>query len=286
MSPDEAVRSHRHLRRYVLHHERAVFASRLHWATLLEPVLTTVAATVVVALLHSATQASGVWVLWLVPAGRLVAKWAEWHYQWFVATDKRLLLTYGFVIRKVAMMPLMKVTDMNYTRTPVGQVLGYGRFVMESAGQHQALSRVDYVPDPDVTYRKLTDTIFFPVKTAKDAPDRRDRRLPPAIPPTEAREPRPTTAELPVVAAPPSDQPSDKQPRRDAEHVGRTEHVRRTEHVEHRDAPPFPEPERPRPERRPGRARRRGWLPQDRKQALYEPPTSSGAGPTVPDPFL
>ncbi|MCK0117962.1 PH domain-containing protein [Isoptericola sp. S6320L] len=276
---DRAVRAHRHLRRYVLDHERAVFASRLHWATLLEPILTTVAATVVVALLHQATDAGAVWVLWLLPAGRLALKWLEWNYQWFVATDKRLVLTYGFVVHKVAMMPLMKVTDMSYTRTPLGQMLGYGRFVMESAGQDQALSRVDYVPDPDVTYRKLTDTIFFPRKPGANAAER-PRPAPPAIVPVGQREPRPTTAELPVVGPPTTDGD-----RAWTERDGAAQSTRASQGADHVDVAPFPQPDEPQ-ERPRSRSRLRGLIPTKRRQDLYEPPTSSGAGPTVPDPFL
>ena len=47
------------------------------------------------------------------------------------------------------MMPLIKVTDMSYNRSVPGRILGYGRFVMESAGQDQALREVNWVPDPD-----------------------------------------------------------------------------------------------------------------------------------------
>lgn len=279
------MRAHRHLRRYVLAHERAVFASRLHWATLLEPILTTVAATVVVALLHQATGMGGVWVLWLLPAGRLALRWAEWNYQWFVATDKRLLLTYGFVVHKVAMMPMLKVTDMSYTRTPMGQVLGYGRFVMESAGQDQALSRVNYVPDPDVTYRKLTDTIFFPNKSG--TPEARPAPTPPAIVPVGKREPRPTTAELPTVG--PAGPAEHREPGPDSsaqgiDHPQSTGPAQGADH--HVDVAPF-DPEAPPAQEGPrSRTRRRGLFPVKRKQDLYEPPTSSGAGPTVPEPFL
>ena len=72
----------------------------------------------------------------------------EWHHNWFVATDKRLLLRYGIITHKVAMMPLIKVTDMSYVRSIPGQFLGYGRFVLESAGQDQALREVKWVPGP------------------------------------------------------------------------------------------------------------------------------------------
>nr|WP_241744520.1 PH domain-containing protein [Cellulosimicrobium arenosum] len=86
----------------------------------------------------------------------------EWRNEWFVATDKRLLLLYGLITHKVAMMPLKKVTDMNYGRSPTGRVLGYGQFLLESAGQDQALRKIDWVAQPDETYRRLCDTLFGP----------------------------------------------------------------------------------------------------------------------------
>ena len=39
-------------------------------------------------------------------------------------------------------------------------MLGYGTFVMESAGQDQALHHVKWVPDPDHTYRAICAEIF------------------------------------------------------------------------------------------------------------------------------
>ncbi|NNU27748.1 PH domain-containing protein [Isoptericola sediminis] len=196
--PELAVRRHRHLRRYVLAGEKVTVATRLHWSKLVEPVVTTIAVTMLVAWLHSTTQVGWVWILWAPVVARLVLRWAEWHYEWFVATDKRLLLSYGFIIHKVAMMPMTKVTDMGYTRTLMGQLLGYGRFVMESAGQDQVLRQIDRVPDADQTYRTLCDTIFSPKPPSAqgDQPPR-----PPAIVPSERAARRPGTAEIPVVAA-------------------------------------------------------------------------------------
>ena len=40
-------------------------------------------------------------------------------------------------------MPLAKVTDMSFQRFTMGRILGYGEFILESAGQGQALNRVD-----------------------------------------------------------------------------------------------------------------------------------------------
>jgi membrane protein YdbS with pleckstrin-like domain len=260
---DAAVRAHRHLRRYVLTGERVAVATRLHWARLLEPILTTVVATAVIAWLHALSDVGWVWVLWLVAAGRLAYRWAEWNYEWFVATDKRLVLTYGFIIHKVAMMPLVKVTDMGYSRTPVGQLLGFGRFTMESAGQDQALRQIDYVPDPDRTYRTLCDTMFFKPTT----PDQ--RRQPPALVPVDDN--RPITAELPVVDT------AEKAGRPGAQRPGGTDGTGGTgSHGEHDPGSTG--------SKRPVR-RRPTWAPV-RRPSPYDPPTSGGAGSHVPDPFL
>ena len=59
-------------------------------------------------------------------------------------------------------MPLTKVTDLTYERSPLGRLLGYGTFIMESAGQDQALSRVDYLRSPDRLYQRLSQQMFGP----------------------------------------------------------------------------------------------------------------------------
>lgn len=57
-------------------------------------------------------------------------------------------------------MPLAKVTDLTYERTIVGRLLGYGVFVIESAGQQQALSRIAYIPHPDQLYHEVSGLLF------------------------------------------------------------------------------------------------------------------------------
>ena len=61
--------------------------------------------------------------------------------------------------------PLIKVTDMSYQRPFVGRLLGYGEFVMESAGQDQALRTVSFVPKPDLLYLDICDLLFGPNAT-------------------------------------------------------------------------------------------------------------------------
>ncbi|GAA5030195.1 hypothetical protein GCM10023258_27230 [Terrabacter aeriphilus] len=146
--------------------ERLVTAVRAHWTKLAEPVASLLAGFVVAVWVDSnvtrSTQVVGTIVWWLFFAllARLVWCVIDWSQHWFVATDKRLLLRYGLISHKVAMMPLQKVTDMSYVRSIPGQFLGYGKFVLESAGQDQALREIKWVPEPDQTYRDICAEIF------------------------------------------------------------------------------------------------------------------------------
>jgi uncharacterized membrane protein YdbT with pleckstrin-like domain len=102
----------------------------------------------------------GLW--WIAIITLLVLAWwvAEWYVERLVITNKRFLLTQGILTRNVAIMPLSKVTDMTYHRSFLGQILGYGVFIVESAGQDQALSRIGFLPKPDDLYRQVLIMLF------------------------------------------------------------------------------------------------------------------------------
>lgn len=154
--------------------ERLVTAVRAHWAKLAEPVATTTLGFIVAVWVDSnvtkSTQAFGTIVWWIFFAllARMLWCLLDWSHNWFVATDKRLLLRYGLISHKVAMMPLLKVTDMSYVRSIPGQFLGFGKFVLESAGQDQALREIKWVPNPDQTYRDICAEIFHIVPPPGD----------------------------------------------------------------------------------------------------------------------
>lgn len=168
-----------------------VFVTRKHWVTLAEPVASAIGAGIVmlflVARLSEGFPEAGVIAFagWLVLVGRAAYRILEWQFAWFGATRRRLMLTYGLLNRKVAMMPLEKVTDMSYSRSAWGQMLGYGEFVLESAGQDQALRTVDFLPDSDELYRILTSTMFE-TRDHRDTPEGEDVMISdPANEPTE-----------------------------------------------------------------------------------------------------
>ena len=152
--------------RYLVDGERIVFAVHQHWGRVAEPVGSAVAGLVLALWVDAridaslATIGTVVWWAWFALVLRAGWKVVNWRHDWFIATDKRLLLFHGFITRRVPMMPLTKVTDMAYERSVPGRLFGYGRFVLESAGQDQALHKVSFVPDPDHHYRVMCAEIF------------------------------------------------------------------------------------------------------------------------------
>src|SRR5215813_4320888 len=126
--------------RYLLPTERGVIEVRRHWAILIKPVGLAVLVIVAAFVLSYLFQFDGVaqtvaWWLAILAFLRLAYVILDWYAERLVITNKRFLLTTGLLTRKVAIMPLTKVTDMTYQRSVPGQILGYGVFIVESAGQ-------------------------------------------------------------------------------------------------------------------------------------------------------
>jgi membrane protein YdbS with pleckstrin-like domain len=154
------------LRRFLLDGERVVVDVRQHWFVIAGPVLWTVVALFVVMWVDARVRVDAgaiarvLWFAWFIMLVWMVFQIAQWRHDRFIATDKRLLLDYGLITQKIAMMPFIKVTDMSYHRTVPGRIFGYGEFILESAGQDQALRKVEWVPHPDATYRIICAEIF------------------------------------------------------------------------------------------------------------------------------
>jgi Bacterial PH domain len=109
----------------------------------------------------------------------IVVRWAwimaDWWVEKFIVTDKRVLLVTGIAYRKVAIMPLVKVTDLTFNRSPTGMMLGYGEFVVESAGQDQALSKIQYIPRPEKLYIQMSELLFGGEKAVPALPSPAER---------------------------------------------------------------------------------------------------------------
>jgi uncharacterized membrane protein YdbT with pleckstrin-like domain len=168
------------INKYLLPREVQVATVRQHPAVLLPSSAQALGGLVVAALLTT-TVVHGllsviIWIAWGLLVLRLVWKTLMWGVDYFVVTTERLLLTQGFFTRRVAMMPLTKVTDMSFKRSFAGRLLGYGEFIVESAGQDQALRNVTFIPYPEQLYLLICGMIF--PSSAEDADDAGDVAVP------------------------------------------------------------------------------------------------------------
>jgi membrane protein YdbS with pleckstrin-like domain len=152
--------------KYLLPHEHQVITVRKHPAVLLRPIGVTLLGLVIAAVIsttvarHNGDVVGFVWIVWAFLLVWLAYRVWVWSQDYFIVTSRRMLLATGVITRKVAMMPLVKVTDMSFQRSSLGRLLGYGEFILESAGQDQALRVVDHLPYPEQLYLEVCGLIF------------------------------------------------------------------------------------------------------------------------------
>ena len=151
---------------YLMPTENVVLSVRMHPVAIIRPVVLILLSLMGAAFVAEAAPPadSGIvtltWILWgvvfLWQGWRLITWWRRY----FVVTENRLMLITSLFDTDVGMMPLAKVTDMRLHRTTFGRIFGYGEFIVESAGQDQALSRVQPVPYPTQMYQEILSLIF------------------------------------------------------------------------------------------------------------------------------
>lgn len=156
-------------RRYLFPTEKFRGEWRRHWIHLVKKTTIGVVATFVLGYVagylareNLSTGLTVLVIIWLAVMGWVLWDVAEWYFDRFILTNKRVMLIEGILSRKVAMMPLLRVTDMKYTQSPLGRVLGYGTFELESAGQEQALRNVTNLPNPTDLYLQVVEEMYEP----------------------------------------------------------------------------------------------------------------------------
>jgi uncharacterized membrane protein YdbT with pleckstrin-like domain len=158
-------RASKDVQKYLLPDERAVVATRRHWAVLIEPTAKFLPVFLIGGWLldfdpqNKVTSSAGLLVL----VGSLLyygLRVSEWWMRHFIVSTRRVLLTSGVIVRTVTLLPLRRITDLTWKETLLGQLLGYGTFRFESAGQQQALSQITFLPGADVLYRRVSRLLF------------------------------------------------------------------------------------------------------------------------------
>lgn len=155
--------------RYLFPTEKYRGEWRRHWIHLMPEFVIGVLATFIMGYVSGMLASKGsepataaVVVGWLLVLGWVAWRVMDWFFDRFILTNKRVMVVSGVVTRKVAMMPLLRVTDMKYEQSPMGRMLNYGTFVLESAGQDQALREIKHLPDPNELYLQVVEEMYEP----------------------------------------------------------------------------------------------------------------------------
>jgi uncharacterized membrane protein YdbT with pleckstrin-like domain len=160
-----SARARKDIEKYLLPNEGWEIITQRHPAVLIGPTLAFLPLLV-----------AGLWVLTYDPDNRVTSsvgllvvlgalvyyglRLAEWWMRHFIVTKRRVLLTSGVIVRTVTLLPLRRITDLTWQETLGGQLLGYGTFRFESAGQDQALRHLTYVPDAQTVYQDISALLF------------------------------------------------------------------------------------------------------------------------------
>ena len=162
--------------------EQVVLLLRPHWKTLIQPML--VAVIVVAAALVAEVFAAGskgsapvqlaiaavailVLMLWLaVP----VLRWRTTTYE---LTSKRLRMREGIITRRGRDIPLVRINDVSFEKGILDRLLGAGRLVVESAGEHGQILLKD-IPRVE----EVQGTLFRLVEEEQRRLEREDRNQP------------------------------------------------------------------------------------------------------------
>jgi membrane protein YdbS with pleckstrin-like domain len=163
---DEASK---HVARYLFPTEKFRGEWKRHWIQLVKEFLVGAVATVLMGYVtgwltkhNQASLRTAVLAIWAVIIIWVAWKVADWWFDRFILTNKRVMVVSGIFTRNVAMMPLLRVTDMKYVQSPLGRILSYGNFELESAGQDQALRNIKNLPNPNELYLRIVEEMYEP----------------------------------------------------------------------------------------------------------------------------
>jgi uncharacterized membrane protein YdbT with pleckstrin-like domain len=155
----------REIDEYLLPTERRVIRLRQHWAVMLNHVTSTALFLLLLVVAERYLPDTVLidnlaFYLALVAVLRFTVLTILWWIERIVITDKRMMLAQGIITHRVGMMPLGKVTDLTFERSLGGRMFGYGTIIVESAGQIQALNKIEYMPRPEEVYEALSELVF------------------------------------------------------------------------------------------------------------------------------
>jgi uncharacterized membrane protein YdbT with pleckstrin-like domain len=158
--------------------EQAVLLLHPHWKTLIRPVLVAVLLVAVALVLEVvvpgtlARLAVGV-IAVLVVMLSLIVPVLRWRTTTYELTTRRLRTRFGIITRRGRDIPLTRISDVSFEKGILDRLLGSGRLVVESAGEHGQIVLRDI---PQVEY--VQAMLFRLVEDEQHRLDRDQRNLP------------------------------------------------------------------------------------------------------------
>jgi len=148
---------------YLLPTERRVLRTRRHWAILIPNIIATAVVVVCLVVLAKLVSGSGsgvsfvhtvLWYVEVFAVARLAVVVADWWDDLIMITDERVLNISGLLASQMKDTPLSKITDRDIQHSVLGNILGYGTVIIESAG-HKSLQKLRFVPEPMTFYEAI-----------------------------------------------------------------------------------------------------------------------------------
>jgi len=85
-----------------------------------------------------------------------------WWFDRFVITNKRVMMTRGILWRRVRMVPLLRVVDIQYNQSVMGRLLSYGSFTSSDRTTRRTISQLRDLPNPNELYLRLIEEMYEP----------------------------------------------------------------------------------------------------------------------------
>jgi membrane protein YdbS with pleckstrin-like domain len=147
--------------------ERNVLTLHPHWKTLVRPALVLVvilAAAIAVQVVIPAGHLAGPAriAVGAVAAGAVLwflIRLLRWQTTTYQLTTRRLRLRQGILSRSGRDFPLIRISDVSFSHGPIDRLLGCGRLVVESAGEHGqlVLTEIPHVESVQATLFQLVE---------------------------------------------------------------------------------------------------------------------------------
>ena len=158
--------------------EQPVLLLHPHWKTLIRPVLVAVlvvaiALIAVVLIPNGAARGAVGVVAILVLMVWLIVPVLRWRTTTYELTTKRLRTRFGLLTRRGRDIPLARINDVSFEKGILDRLLGAGRLVVESAGEHGQIVLRD-IPNVE----QVQSTLFRLVEDEQRRLERNQRNQP------------------------------------------------------------------------------------------------------------